>query len=125
MPGTGPLRRARLTGVRGAEVRYVERDGDYLAYTVFGEGPHDLAVSPGRIPIDLMWQFPQLAAFMEALARMARVIAWDARGFGGSDPSPVPSVSNAETYVDDLRALLDAADSERATLFQMKSGSHI
>jgi class 3 adenylate cyclase/pimeloyl-ACP methyl ester carboxylesterase len=116
--------RARLTAVRDAEVRYVERDGDYLAFTVFGEGPHDLVVSPGQVPIDLMWELPQLAAFMEELGRIARVIVSDARGLGGSDPAPVPTLSIAETYVDDLRAVLDAADSDRSTLFQMKSGSH-
>jgi hypothetical protein len=42
--------------VRHAEVRFVERDGDYLAFTVFGEGPVDLAMTQTRVPIDLMWE---------------------------------------------------------------------
>jgi class 3 adenylate cyclase len=115
--------------VRDAEVRYADRDGDCLAFTVFGEGSHDLVLTSNQIPIDLMWEFPQSAVFMEALGRMARVIAWDARGFGASDPDrrgPLgfrdPTASNTETNVDDVCAVLDAADSERATIFEMNSG---
>jgi class 3 adenylate cyclase len=108
-----------MTGVRDAEVRYVERDGDYLAYTVFGKGPYDLAVAPNSVPIDLMWQFPQFAVFMEALGRMARVIAWDSRGFGSSDPVRDPQAAWSEEYADDVCAVLDAAGSDRATIFEM------
>jgi class 3 adenylate cyclase len=107
--------------VRDAEVRYVERDGSYLAFTVFGEGSHDLAMASNSVPIDLFWQFPQCAGFMEALGRMARVIAWDARGFGASDPVRDPTAANSETYGDDVGAVLDAADSDRATVFDMSA----
>jgi hypothetical protein len=73
---------SRQTGsVRHSEVRYVERDGKYLAYTVFGEGRTDLAIPSNRFPIDLIWEWPQLATFMEALGQLARVIAFDNRGF--------------------------------------------
>ena len=54
-------RTARLPGVEEPAVRYAERNGDYLAYTVFGSGSHDLAVNQSRTPIDLMWELPQLA----------------------------------------------------------------
>ena len=72
--------------MRHAEVRYAEHDGDYLAFTVFGEGPTDLVIPLNRFPIDLIWERPHLATFMEALGRLARVITWDGRGFGASDP---------------------------------------
>ena len=52
---------------------------------------------------------------------MARVIAWDARGFGASDPVRDPSAGNFETYGDDVGAVLDAADSDRATVFEMNA----
>jgi class 3 adenylate cyclase len=107
--------------VRHAEVRFVERDGDYLAFTVFGEGPIDLATTQTRVPIDLMWEFPQFAAFMEALGRIARVIVWDGRGFGASDPIRDGAAANAETYADDVGAVLDAAGSDRATSFEMNA----
>jgi class 3 adenylate cyclase len=108
--------------VRDADVRYAEQhNGDYMAYTVFGEGPVDLAITQLRVPIDLMWEFPQCAAFMEVLGRMARVIVWDARGFGASDPIRDPEPANVETYADDVAAVLDAVGSERATLFEMNA----
>src|SRR3954471_18052314 len=66
----------RLSGVE-AEVRYAEVAGDYFAYSVFGNGPIDLAIAQSRFPIDLMWDLPQLATFMEALGNLARVIVWD------------------------------------------------
>jgi class 3 adenylate cyclase len=106
--------------VRDAEVRYVERDGDYLAFTVYGEGPRDLALTQTQVPIDLMWEFPQCAVFMEALGHMARVIAWDPRGIGGSDPVPDPEAAS-ETFADDVRAVLDAVGSDRPTFFEMSS----
>ena len=99
-----------------------ERNGDYLAYTVFGAGSHDLAVMQSRTPIDLMWELPQLAAFMEALGRMARVIVWDARGAGASDPIRDPSNSTNESTVDDIATVLDAAAADRVTLFDANGG---
>jgi class 3 adenylate cyclase len=107
--------------VREAEVRYAERDGDYLAFSVFGEGPNDLAVAQGRFPIDLMWELPQLATFMEALGRLARVIVWDSRGVGASDPLRDVSAANAEAFADDLVTVLDAAASDRVSIFGLGS----
>jgi class 3 adenylate cyclase len=109
--------------VRDAEVRLVERDGDYLAYTVFGDGPIDVAVSQGRFPIDLMWELPQLAGFMEALGRMARVIAWDQRGYGASDPRSDRD-ARLEGFADDVHTVLHAAGSDRATMFEMSTGPY-
>jgi pimeloyl-ACP methyl ester carboxylesterase len=105
--------------VREAEVRYVERDGGHLAFSVFGEGPNDLAITQGRFPIDLMWELPQLAAFMEALGRMARVIVWDQRGYGASDPVHEAAAAT-EMLADDMSAVLEAANAERATVFEMR-----
>ena len=115
------LVRARLPGVEEPAVRYAERNGDYLAYTVFGSGNHDLAVNQARTPIDLMWELPQLAAFMEALGRMARVIVWDARGAGASDPMEAGK-SSVESTADDVATVLDAAGAERVTCFDLANG---
>ena len=97
-------------------------NGKYLAYTVFGEGRTDLAIPSSRFPIDLIWEWPQLATFMEALGRLARVITLDNRGFGASDPTRDPTASDAEAFADDMGAVLSAADSERASIFEMGSG---
>jgi len=101
----------------------VERDGDYLAFSVFGDGPIDLAIPSSRFPIDLIWDLPQLAAFMEALGRLARVIVWDTRGCGASDPIVQPVAAQAEVFADDTHAVLHAADSPRASLLDMAGSS--
>jgi class 3 adenylate cyclase len=113
-----------LIYVRDAEVRYAERDGDYLAFSVFGDGPTDLAVALGRFPIDFIWEFPPLGAFMEALGQLARVIVYDGRGFGASDPYRETAVAAAEVWADDLLAVLDAADSDSASMFQGGDSSY-
>jgi class 3 adenylate cyclase len=103
------------------EVRYAECNGDYLAYSVFGSGNRDLALLQSRAPIDLIWEQPQFAAFMEALGRMARVIVWDARGAGASDP-PGDATSGVEQTADDIATVMDAAGCERADLLDLANG---
>jgi class 3 adenylate cyclase len=111
--------------VREAEVRYAEHNGDYLAYSVFGDGPNDLAVAQSRFPVDLMWELPQLATFMEALGRLARVIVWDARGVGASDPLRDPNTAISEVFADDVVTVLDAAASDRVSIFEMGSATSL
>jgi hypothetical protein len=53
-----------------------------------GVGPIDVALHTSRYPIDRIWELPQLAHFNEALGTIARVVAWDHRGVGASDPLP-------------------------------------
>jgi len=107
------------------EVRYAEVAGDYFAFSVFGNGPIDLAVAQSRFPIDLMWDLPQLASFMEALGNLARVIVWDAPGVGASDPDRDPTATNSEEFANHVLAVLDAAESERATMFEMGAATSI
>ncbi len=70
-----------------------------------------------------MWDLPQLASFMESLGRMARVIVYDTRGIGASDPSS--GTAAVEDESDDLLAILDAAGSDRVTVFDMQTGSGV
>jgi class 3 adenylate cyclase len=106
---------ARLAGVREGEVEFVVRDGQSIAYEVFGDGPIDLVVTPGnRFPIDLMWDLPQLAEFMEALGSLARVIVYDPRGFGASDPLPTTDgAAGLENQAADVLAVLDEVRADR------------
>jgi class 3 adenylate cyclase len=108
--------------VRDVEVRYAVRDGRRIAFEVFGSGPCDVVVLQFACPIDLMWDLPQLASFMDTLGGFARVIAFDFRGQGASDPILDPGAATVEMHADDLLAVLDAAGSERATLFDMTHG---
>jgi len=108
--------------VRDAEVRYAERAGSYLAYSIFGDGSRDLLISQARTPVDLMWELPQLASFMEALGGLARVIVFDPQGNGASDTIHDPRAATIEQATDDLEAVVDAAGCDRATLFDWSYG---
>ena len=103
-------------------MRYAVREGKSLAFEVFGRGPCDVIVFQIAFPIDLMWELPELASFMETLGGFARVIVFDGRGYGASDPFADPGAATLETACDDLLAVLDAAGSERATVFDMATG---
>jgi class 3 adenylate cyclase len=110
--------------VRDVEVEYAVRDGASIAYEIFGSGPFDLVMISNRFPVDLMWDLPQLADFLDDLGTMGRVIAFDNRGSGASDPLPTTdSVAATESSAADCLAVMDAAGCERATIVQFYSGT--
>ena len=119
--------RARLTGVRDVEVDFAVRDGARIAYEVFGAGPIDLVVWTGnRFPIDLMWDLPQLAEFMETLGKVARVIVYDPRGCGASDPLPTTDgAAGTESSSADLLAVLDATDADCPSILDLTFGTNL
>ncbi len=98
------------------EIRYA-RSGDVsLAYAVSGTGPFDLVLVHGFVGnLETVWEQPLRVAFLERLGSFARVIEFDRRGTGLSDR--VRDVPTLETRMDDLRAVMDAANSERAAVF--------
>jgi pimeloyl-ACP methyl ester carboxylesterase len=101
--------------------RYAKSDGLSIAYQVFGDGPIDLVFIPGFVSnVEAAWLIPSIAALYERLASFARVIIFDKRGTGVSDP--IPGVATLEERMDDLRAVMDAAGSERAALFGFSEG---
>src|SRR3954451_2188865 len=92
-----------------------------IAYQAFGEGPRDLVFVPGFIShIELAWEEPYLARFLRRLAVFARVIFFDKRGTGLSDPVSQPP--GLAERMDDIRAVMDAAGSQRAALFGVSDG---
>ena len=66
--------------------------------------------------LDAMWSFPPLASLLNQLASFSRVIVFDKRGTGLSDPIAVDALPTIEEWIDDLRAVLDAVGSERTVL---------
>jgi len=98
------------------------RSGDVnIAYQVVGDGPLDLVFVPGFIShLDLQWADPRIARFLEKLASFSRLILFDKRGTGLSDPVAAPAP--LEERMDDVRAVMDAAGSERAALFGLSEG---
>ncbi len=104
--------------------RYAKGPEGDIAYQVVGDGPMDLVVVPGWIShIDLQWDDPLRRTYIEELASFARVILYDKRGTGLSDP--VYGVPTVENRVDDLRAVMDATGVERAALFGFSEGGPI
>jgi pimeloyl-ACP methyl ester carboxylesterase len=99
------------------------RSGDvHIAYQVFGEGDIDVVVVHGLLShLDLYWDWPLYARFMERLGSFARVIVFDKRGVGLSDRvSDLPSFPER---MDDVRAVMDAAGSERAAVLGVSEGA--
>jgi class 3 adenylate cyclase len=102
------------------------RDGDVnLAYQVVGNtGPDLLFVPTPRFPIDLIWDDFTVAGHLRRLASYGRLIVTDLLGVGSSDAVPINERPAMQSWTDGLLAVLDAAGSERATLFGM-AGSNL
>jgi class 3 adenylate cyclase len=106
------------------EVQYA-RSGDVaIAYQVVGEGPIDVVFVRGTLA-DLLagWDQPLFLDHIKGLAEFSRVILFDKRGTGLSDP--VRQVPTLETRMDDIRAVRDANDSDQAVLWAAQEGSRI
>jgi class 3 adenylate cyclase len=104
-----------------AETRYA-RSGDVsIAYQVTGDGPFDVVYVPPFVShVELAWAIPGVAAFNRRLSSFCRLIRFDKRGTGMSDR--VSGVPTLETRMDDVRAVMDAAGSERAALIGASEG---
>jgi pimeloyl-ACP methyl ester carboxylesterase len=105
------------------ETRYARRGDVHIAYRVAGEGPLDLVFVPGWIShVEVMWEEPAAARFLERLASFSRLVLIDKRGTGMSDPVPLNELPSLEERMDDVRAVLDAVGSERAALLGVSEG---
>jgi pimeloyl-ACP methyl ester carboxylesterase len=101
--------------------RYAASDGASIAYQVVGDGPIDVVLVLGfATHIELQWELPPMARFLERLSSFSRLILFDKRGTGLSDP--VAEVPTLEQRIDDVRAVMDGAGSERAALIGISEG---
>lgn len=106
----------------GAETRYALSGDVHLAYQVTGEGPFDLVFVPGFVThMELQWKLPGFGNFLNELGSVARLIRFDKRGTGMSDP--VNGAPSLETRMDDVRAVMDAAGSQRAAFYGLSEGA--
>ena len=103
------------------ETKYA-RSGDVrIAFQVVGSGPFDLVFVPGFISnLDIAWESPPRARFFSRLSSFSQLILFDKRGTGLSDR--VSAMPTLEERMDDVRAVMDAAGSERAALFGISEG---
>jgi pimeloyl-ACP methyl ester carboxylesterase len=104
--------------------RFARSGNIFVGYQAFGAGPFDLVVIPGFLSnIEYGWQFESWRNYYGGLASFARVLLFDKRGAGVSDP--VPGAPSIEERMDDVRAVMDAAGSERAALIGTADGAAI
>jgi pimeloyl-ACP methyl ester carboxylesterase len=107
--------------MRTPPTNYAKSDGVSIAYQVLGDGPIDLVLVLGfATHLELQWESPAFARFFGRISSFSRLIIFDKRGTGLSDP--VTEVPTLEQRVDDVRAVMDAAGSERAAVFGISEG---
>ncbi|MFD0861574.1 alpha/beta fold hydrolase [Sungkyunkwania multivorans] len=106
------------------QIQYTKSGDINIAYQVFGTGPIDLVYIPGWISnIDWMWACPELVDFFKELGKVARVVLFDKRGTGLSDR--VVELSTLEERMEDIKAVMDAINSEKAILFGHSEGGSV
>ena len=99
------------------ETRYAKVGRDRIAYQVLGKGPIDIVYTNGSFSaIDMLWDHPDVVHFFGRLAAFSRVIAFDARGTGSSDPLPSMDAFGWETWAEDTTTILDVVGSDRAAI---------
>jgi pimeloyl-ACP methyl ester carboxylesterase len=104
------------------ETRYALSGDVHIAYQVTGDGPFDLVFVPGFVThMELQWKLPAFGDFLSTLGSFARLIRFDKRGTGMSDP--VSGAPSLETRMDDVRAVMDAAGSRRAAFYGLLEGA--
>jgi pimeloyl-ACP methyl ester carboxylesterase len=103
------------------KTRYAKSGDVHIAYQVVGDASRDLVLVPGWVShVEHLWDEPAVARFLTRLSSFSRLILMDRRGTGLSDP--VASLPTLEERMEDLRAVMDAAGSQKAALFGISEG---
>lgn len=93
-----------------------------VAYQVFGSGPDLVVAPPITSHVEYSWEEPHFARFLTRLGSFGRVMMFDKRGTGLSDPMPGGRVPTLEERMDDMAAVMEACSSEKASLFGYGEG---
>jgi pimeloyl-ACP methyl ester carboxylesterase/class 3 adenylate cyclase len=105
------------------ETRYAQSGEVHVAYQVVGEGEPDLVlVAEFWHSIEAQWEEPALAGFLRTLSSFGRLISFDQRGTGISDPVPPNELPSLEQWLDDISAVMDEVGSKQAVLLGMGGG---
>jgi class 3 adenylate cyclase len=107
----------------GPATSYAKASGGvHVAYQVVGQGPFDLVFANSWCShVELGWEHPPMARFYERVASFCRLVLFDKRGTGLSDP--VTGIPTVEERMDDIRAVMDAVGSDRAALLGASEGA--
>jgi class 3 adenylate cyclase len=105
------------------ETRYAKSGDLHIAYQVVGGGPPDVVlIDQWMSHIDGQWDVPPFARLLERIASFSRLLVFDERGVGLSDPVSIASLPSLEEWMDDLSAVIDDAGVQRATLIGNLAG---
>ena len=105
------------------ETRYARTGDTHIAYQVAGDGPLDILLAAEFWhSIEVQWDQPDLASFLERLASFGRLISFDQRGSGVSDPVPLDELTSLDVWLDDIRVVMDTVGSESAVLYGVGGG---
>jgi pimeloyl-ACP methyl ester carboxylesterase len=117
------LERPAAGATTAPRVSYAHSGNVNIAYQVIGSGPIDLVFVMGWVShLEYFWNEPSFARFLTRLSSMARLILFDKRGTGLSDPVPVSELPSLDMRLDDVRAVMEAAGSRRAVLMGVSEG---
>jgi pimeloyl-ACP methyl ester carboxylesterase/class 3 adenylate cyclase len=104
------------------DTRYAKSGDVNIAYQVTGDGPFDLVFVPGYVThLEVQWKTETFRPFLERLSAFCRLIRFDKRGTGMSDP--ISGAPTLETRMDDVRAVMDAVGSRRAAFYGLSEGA--
>jgi pimeloyl-ACP methyl ester carboxylesterase/DNA-binding winged helix-turn-helix (wHTH) protein len=118
LPGSHPA-----AAHESPRVSYARSGRVNIAYQVVGSGPVDLVFVMGWVShLEYFWNEPSFARFLGRLASISRLIVFDKRGTGLSDPVPVDQLPALDQRLDDVRAVMEAAGSTRAVLLGVSEG---
>jgi class 3 adenylate cyclase len=110
-----------------SKIRYARNnEGQSVAYQVIGQGGQDVVFIPDWVTnLEVMREEPTIARFYDRIASFGRLICFDKRGSGISDPVPLGAIPTPEEWMDDVRTVLDDLGSERVAVFGHGEGGHM
>jgi pimeloyl-ACP methyl ester carboxylesterase/DNA-binding winged helix-turn-helix (wHTH) protein len=104
---------------------YVVNDGASIAYQVFGDGPDLVLIAGFTTNVEVQWEHPAIARFLRRLGSFCRVTILDKRGSGLSERLSAGEAPPLEQRADDVRAVMDSARIDRATVFGSSEGGSL
>ena len=113
----------RMRGV--PPTRFTKGKDAHIAYQVAGEGPPDVVLALGTASGSIAWEEPPAAPFFRRLASFSRLVTFDQRGSGRSDPVHISALPTLEDRVEDLRAVADTVQLERFALLGTHDGGAV
>jgi hypothetical protein len=107
-----------------ADIHYTRSGDTPIAYKVGGKGPPDMVFVPGYIShLEMSWELPQASRVWHRLTSFGRIMTFDKRGTGLSDPITDDRLPGLEQRMDDMRAVMDAVGSWRGVLIGGSEGA--